>query len=215
MTTQNINQSVWKILQSDLAIQKDLNRDIVNIRALAKYIIKKYSLLASLDAVISAIRRFQGQEVFEEEDALLLNAFKDSLISTKNNIACITIPYSSPAIFTKIGKLGEDGKRVRIVIGSHEIKVFCEHQDLDEMKTLFRGPQLKIAPDLTQISVVTREVVQQIKGVAARITSEIALANINIIELLVCQPEFLIYIKEEDTVKAHNSLLKLCSGKGQ
>jgi hypothetical protein len=44
----------------------------------------------------------------------------------------------------------------------------------------------------------------------ARIASEVALANINIQEIIVCPPEFLIYVKEKDMVKAHESLLKLC-----
>ena len=50
------------------------------------------------------------------------------------------------------------------------------------------------------------------KGVLARMTSEIALANINISEVLSVPPEFLIYIKQEDIVKAHESILKLVRG---
>ena len=48
------------------------------------------------------------------------------------------------------------------------------------------------------------------KGVLARIATELSLGNINIHELIMCPPEFIVYVKERDIVKAHEALLKLC-----
>src|SRR3989338_3287830 len=89
--TLSINQQVWMILQKDLAMQKDIARRLINIRALAKYLIQKYDFSAGIDAVISAIRRFESQNTFSKEEKELEGIFKDGIVSTKNNIACITL----------------------------------------------------------------------------------------------------------------------------
>ena len=80
----SINQQVWKLISGDVSIQKGLKRDIINIRGLAKFFMKKYGVKASLDSVISAIRRYDGSETFTEEE--LTSVFKHCIISTKNNV---------------------------------------------------------------------------------------------------------------------------------
>jgi hypothetical protein len=68
----------------------------------------------------------------------------------------------------------------------------------------------KIQEGLSEINVKLSTKSVEIKGVLARIASEIALANISLQEMVVCPPEFLIYVKEKDIVKAHEAILKLC-----
>ncbi|MEK0346490.1 MAG: hypothetical protein QQN65_06625, partial [Nitrosopumilus sp.] len=54
---ENIREFIWKIIDTDISLKKDLLRGIVNIRSLAKYIIDTQTINVSLDSVISAIRR--------------------------------------------------------------------------------------------------------------------------------------------------------------
>src|SRR3989338_5183875 len=115
-----IAQTVWNILKSDLALQKDLDKGLINVRGLAKYILNKYSLEASLDAVISAIRRFEAEKVYEKEDKVILSLFKDAKIATRNNIACLTIKKAG----LKSMKAVLD-KDIRAIIGTEEIKIIC------------------------------------------------------------------------------------------
>jgi len=204
------NQEVWKILRSDLAIQKDLNRNLINSRALAKYVITKYNLTTSLDAVISAIRRFQGEETFREEEKAILSVFKNAVISTKNNMACITLNMR-PCHFLKKTNLAENSPSYRIIATPNEIKVMLEQPLLADIKKLFSKDEIiKIEENLSEIRIKVEESAVKTKGVLARIANEIALADINIQEILVCIPRFLIYVKEKDIVKAHEAILKLC-----
>ena len=138
----NINQEVWQILKSDLAIQKDLHRKLINTRALAKYIISKYMLRASLDSAISAIRRFQGQEKFKTEEKTLLSCFKGAVVSTKNNVACITIGLRPTYFFKKFCTTKKPS--LRITTGSREVKVIVEQPHMNDIKKVFD----KDAPDL-------------------------------------------------------------------
>ncbi|MBW2972988.1 hypothetical protein KY346_01195 [Candidatus Woesearchaeota archaeon] len=205
----NINQEVWHILRSDLAIQKDLHRKLLNTRALAKFIISKYMLRASLDSVISAIRRFQSQEKYLKEETALQSCFKGAIVSTKNNVACITLKLRPIDFFKKFCTAPK--YTVRMTTGSGEVKVMVEQPRLIELKKIFDKDDIKkIQNRLSEITVKLSTKSLETKGVLARISSEIALANINLQEMVVCPPEFLIYVQEKDIVKAHEAILKLC-----
>jgi len=205
----NINQEVWQILRSDLAIQKDIRRKLINTRALAKYIIQKYPIRASLDSVISAIRRFQSQERFIAEEHKLLSCFKGAVVSTKNNVVCITINLRPSDFFKKFCTVKKPS--LRITTGSREVKLIVEKPKLNDMKKAFDKEDInKIQEGLSEINVKLSTKSLATRGVLARIASEIALANINLQEMVICPPEFLIYVKEKDIVKAHEAILKLC-----
>lgn len=210
MKKNNTNQTVWKLLLMDLAIQKDIHRQIINTRALAKYLIKKYGLSQSgLDAVISAIRRFENEAPFEEEEKILHNIFKESIISTRNNIACLTLSLTVNDLvkrWTNAGKLPP----ARITTGRRTIKIMVDQPDIHLFKLMFSSDEIiKVEENLSEISVIVSERAILTKGVMARIANELSLANINIHELIVCPPEFLIYVKQSDIVRAHESVLKL------
>lgn len=213
MQKPNINQTVWKILESDLAIQKDMSRKITNVRALAKYILKKFALPVSLDSVISSIRRFQGAERFAEDEKALMNIFRDSVISTKNNMACVTIGLRSKDVFNRICTNGSALMPFKVTSGSEEMKIIVEQPHLEKVKNWFDKKEIReINKDLSELSVIVSEEAGHTKGVVARLSSELSLANINIHELIVIMPEFLVYVKEKDIVKAHEAILKLCEG---
>ena len=208
----NINQEVWHILKSDLAIQKDLQRKLLNTRALAKFIIQKYPISASLDSVISAIRRFQSQEKFAIEEKALLSCFKGAVVSTKNNVVCLTIKLRPADFFKKFCIVKKPS--LRITTGSREVKLIVEQPKLNDMKKAFDKEDIgKIQEGLSEINVKLSTKSLETKGILAKIASEIALANINLQEMVVCPPEFLIYVKEKDIVKAHEAILKLITNK--
>jgi aspartokinase len=201
---ESINQQVWKALQTDPAILKDLERKLVNTRALAKYLITKYELKVSLDAVISSIRRFPLQS-YQEEEKSLQRIFADSVVSTKNNMACITVNMPPNQAFSKLCTLSMP--TMRMTTGTEEVKIIVESTHADEIAKLFK--KAEIEKGLSEISVTVSEKAVKTKGVLARIAAEMSLANINIHEMLVCPPEFLLYVSQKDIVKAHERIISL------
>lgn len=214
MQKPNINQTVWKILESDLAIQKDISRKIINVRALAKHILRKYELPASLDSIISSIRRFQGATRFDEDEKGLLHIFRDSVVSTKNNMACIALALRSQDLFNKVCASGNQLVPFKISSGSEEMRIIVEQPHLGTVREWFdKKDVLHVEKDLSELSVIVSDAAVHTKGVIARLTSELSLANINIHEMIVTLPECLVYVKEKDIVKAHEAILKLCEGR--
>ena len=56
----NINQKVWRIIDIDSAIKKNLLEGLINTSALARKIAKEHDLVDNVDAVISAIDDTNG-----------------------------------------------------------------------------------------------------------------------------------------------------------
>lgn len=201
---ESINQKVWRALRSDPAIMRGLQRKLLNMRALAKYLIQAHELSASLDAVISSIRRFPLDSV-KEESKMYRDIFRNSVISTMNNITCATIKLPAHEVVQKLGKL--NGKGIRIVTGTDKVKVLVSGNTAVDLKKIFKGAHFE--NNLSEITVTVAEKAIKTKGVMARIAAELALANVNIHELLVCPPQFLIYVTEKDIVTAHSRILAL------
>ena len=204
------NQDIWKLLQTDLAVQKDLQRKLINMRALAKYLIKKYDLKVSLDSIISSIRRYQSDELFEEEETALLHIFRNAHITTKNNVVVISTNLTEAEFHKRFCKNNGHHRSMKLVTGSDGIKLIIDQHELEQYKALFTKEEMQnIDADLSEVSVIVNEQAAHTKGVISRLTSELAMSNINIHELIVAIPEFLVYVKHKDLVKAHDSLLKL------
>ena len=75
---QSIREFVWKIIDTDVSLKKDLLRGIINVRSLANYILSTQKIDASLDAIISAIRRYEKSPENKEEAYSVYNRYKVS-----------------------------------------------------------------------------------------------------------------------------------------
>ena len=208
----NINKIVWDVLDKDLAAQKDLSRKLINTRALAKYIIGKHNLSASLDAVISAIRRYSTKREYKEEERKLRNIFKDALISTKTNLSCITISQDAEEKIPEVIKKIDFAKHetFHLTTGSEEFKIFVDNHKIDDIKSIFTKKEIqKTNKNLGEVAIKLSQEAMKTKGILARITGEISLRGINLEDVLVCAPEIILFVKDKDLLKTHESLLQL------
>ncbi len=201
---ESINQKVWRVMRSDPAVLKGLQRKLLNMRALAKYLIKNYEVQASLDAVISSIRRFP-LDTIDVEEKVYHDIFSDSVVSTVNNICCATIKLPAHEVIKRLHELDCPG--IRIVTGTDKVKILAKSKYAPKIEELFKKSVIDCG--LSEIAVTVSEKAIQTKGVMARIAAELAIADINIQELVVCPPQFLIYVNEKDIVKAHERILSL------
>ncbi len=68
----------------------------------------------------------------------------------------------------------------------------------------------KIDQGLAEVTIHLDERTWSTPGVVAVLTSELSMNNINIIEVMSCIPEIIIFFKEKDLMKAYNVLYDLC-----
>ncbi|MEK6937122.1 MAG: hypothetical protein AABW58_03570 [Nanoarchaeota archaeon] len=200
----SIQQTVSSLLSKEVCVNKNLSQKLINSRALARFLIKKYNLNTSLDSVISSIRRYDIKKQ-EEDKKRVLALFKEAVISTRNNVSCITLKNFSLKDLTKLS----DIKGLNFVKGSKDFKIVVDKKDIKRIKDLFPGKVRKTEEDLAEISIVLTDKVLKQKGVLAEIANEISIHNININEILICPPEFSILVSNKDMVATHEIILGL------
>ena len=205
----NIQRVVNNLLQQDISIIKNLQRGIINTRALASYLIINYHLDTSVDAVISAIRRFEKEESMDDPN--IAPVFKDLIILTKNNIAAIKLKDDA---FYQIAKdyMADQllKKNMRLIKSKEYIKILITQKELEQKLNLFNKEDvLEITQNLCELRLILSKDFNKTKGVLARVSSELALHNVNIYDTILCVPEILFYVEEKELLEAQKSILEL------
>ena len=214
----NIVHSVWKILDNNPSIRREMSRGLINASALARYLIKEKKIDASLDAVIGAIRRYE----LEKPDDIFNNAYKllglTVNISTKSNLAEISLIKDSevqqilPKLFGIIQYIR--GDVLRVTQANDSIRLLIDEKNMKNVVGLF--PKNKIIAeetDLAEINIYIHPKMQTTPGILAVIASELATNAINVVEVMTCPPEMIWVVKKEDLVKASDVLFKICQPK--
>ena len=209
---------VWKFLDNNPCIKRDLSKGLINSRALAKYIIKTQNMDVTLDAVISAIRRYE----IGKKDDIFINArklIKNTLnLSTRSGLAEISIikdddvQRAIPGLFDVIEY--SRGEVLRVIQANETIKLIVDGKNLDNVIAVFpKNKILNIDKDLAEINLHMHPKMIVTYGILAVIANELAINSVNILEVMTCLPEMLLFVKEEDILKAYQILYQLCHPK--
>ncbi len=204
----SINQEIAHYLNSDIVLQRCLQREIVNIRALAQYLLKQYALPYTMDAVISAIRRYDVSENTSMNSEEIQKAFSKVSLSTKDNVALILLKDRA------FKEIAEDflGKKIlkdnfRLIKSKETVTLVVHQKELDAKISVFKSQDIiRTKKNLAEIRIQFHKDVTATKGIIARIASELALRNINIEEIIYSVPDVLVYVQEGSLIEAHKSL---------
>jgi len=213
----SVVEEVWKILDNSPCLRRDLSRGLINARALAKHILKEQKLDTTLDAVISAIRRYKTEnynDIFSKSSKILNQA----TISTKSKLANVALIKESevqnllPKLFSVIHY--NRGDVLRIIQADESMKILVDDKNLPRIQKLFPEKEIiKIDKNLAEINMHLHPEAVNTPGIAGIITNELSLNGINIMEIISCVPEMLFFVNEKDILKAHQVLYRLCHQK--
>jgi len=206
---------VWKILDKNPSIRRDLSLGLINIRSLAKYIIKEHKMKTTLDAVISAIRRYElgrQEDVFTIAHKLLSQTIN---LSTRNGLAEVSLIKDNevqqllPEIFEIIQFVR--GETLRIIQANESIRLLIDEKNLEKIKELFpKNKIIKIDENIAEINIRMHPEMRTTYGILAVIANELAINGINIMEVMSCFPEMLIFVEEKNILRAYQVLHQLC-----
>ena len=206
---------VWKFLDSNPCVRRDLSRGLINARALAKYILKEKKMDTTLDAVISAIRRYE----LGRQDDIFPIAYKmigqTINLSTRSGLAEMSLIKDEevqrllPQLFGMIEYVR--GEVLRVMQANESIRVLVDEKNLENITEIFPKEKiLKIDRNLAEINMNMHPKMRTTHGILAAIANELAINRINIMEIMSCFPEMLFFVREEDVLKAHQILHQLC-----
>ena len=210
----NITKEIQRFIDNDTAIKRDLSRGIVNMRALAQYMQKQMHTNANVDAIISAIRRYETNLDEEKRFAKAAELIKNAKISTKTGIAIIAM-LKDPSVQELLPKLFAvihyaRGEVLRIIQAEESIKIIVDEKNVSKVIDIFKkNDVLKIEHNLGEINMKLAPTSAKVSGILAILDTELASSNINIVETISCVPELLWFIDQKDLLKAHQTFLGL------
>ena len=217
----NIQHEVWRIIEKDPNIQLGLQRDLINIRALARYIAKQLdekNIEASEDSIISAIRRYPKENAFKDRLEHAREIVSQSTLTTRSHIANIALAKGKEAInvlreiFLLVNL--ERGETLRIVQGEESIKILIDEKNADKIVRIIpKSIILNVQKDLAEINMHLHPEAVKTPGIVLVLTTELMLNNIIMYEIMSCVPEMLIFVKENDLLRAYQVLFELCHPK--
>lgn len=188
-------------------------KGLVNRRALARYIIKAEQLEHStLDALISALRRFDIEK--QQEEDYFSKIIADVTISTKENVVIITLKKSAKVI-EKLSKViacidYSKGEIMKIVQGSLALKIFIDETNLKAVKDIFDEKEVvSVKKDIAEVNIIFPKEAGEHKGILSYVVSQIAIEGINITELITCTPELTVYVDEKYMFKVYETVWKM------
>jgi len=211
----NTVQKVWRFLDNNTSIKREMKRGLINTSALARYIINKWKISADQDAVISAIRRYRLDiytDVFDNAYKILSQTVN---ISTKSNLAEISLIKDDevqellPKIFSIIKYV--QGDVLRVTQANESIRLLIDEKNMEKVIDMF--PKKKIISKekgLAEINIYIHPQMQTTPGILATIANELAINDINIVEFMTCPPEMICVVKKDDLLRASRVLYKLC-----
>ena len=212
----NTRETVWKFIDTDISLKKDLPRKIINVRSLAKYILSTQKLNASLDAVISAIRRYNLDIKKNEDVNSTHSVLKQARVAIRTKMSSLLLKRTD-FVKTKLGRpdklmdfQGHD--IIRVLEGSQALTIVVDQKNFEKIKSTF--PKDLILEENKKVGMVEinyPRILKKTPGVFSIIYNELAENNISIIDALISSNEHILIIEEEKLLKAFELIQKLCS----
>ena len=216
----SVAKTVAKEIEDDVVVRRAMEKGIVSMNALAVHLIKKKNLHASMDAVVSAIRRYKQDNPLEkkyEKAVKIISESSDIRITT--NIAEIALEKNeeSQKMLQKAFNMVsyEKGEILLIIQGEKSIKLIINAKNKDKIIALFTKKSIiNIENNLAEINIHLSDDAVTTPGIISTLSTEFMLHDINIYESMSCVPEMLFFVKQNDVMKGYQVLSMLVSIKG-
>ncbi len=208
----SIQSVVWTYIDRDAAIQRTLLDGLVNVSALARRIARERGLEESIEAVVIAIRRYEGQPMRRESMARLQRLLRKAKITTKTKLASLILARNDRTE-KQLGRIYEDlplarESTLRIFEVSDRIKIICDEEHLGRLLGLFTEIDiLEQQARLSEIAINYPDDITKIPGVFAMLANEMALNGLSMIDSMICHREHIIIFAERDLEEAFSVVL--------
>ena len=104
----------------------------------------------------------------------------------------------------------EKGEVIRIIQAEESIRIIIDEKNLDKFFNYFsKADCISIEKNLVEINLHFTPEASKTKGILSLLSSSLNAEDINIVEVISCAPELLIFIRKDDLLKSLNVLNSL------
>jgi aspartokinase len=210
----NITERVNGFLNNDFIIRSCLFNNILSLRALSRFIIKKSKLEErNLDAVMSAIRRYKRDNKVKVQGRQK-NIFSGITIKTKDNVVDIYLSKNK-SVQEKLGNLNtsidfEKGDILRIIQAEQGIRIIIDEKNAKSFNEIFsKKDVISVNKSLAEVNIQFPTDTTKTLGIISTISSSLTSENISIYEIMSSAPELILLVKNNDLIKTLATLNNL------
>jgi aspartokinase len=207
-----ISNMTKKLLQEKPFIHEALEKDLINIMALAEMLqpeIEKELGKVKTSAISMAIRRYVEDNRKEHYTKIRLTSKSEILI--KSDLFEMSLERT-PTASKKMVKLYEivdfnQGDTLNIIHGNYEILIVSNDKYRKEMQKLLKEEKIKLTQTkIASLSVKIPTKCHNTPGFYYTITKILAMDNISIIDIVNTESEATFILNDDDIAKAYNTL---------
>lgn len=181
-----------------------LSERLVNIRALARSFISENNINVNVEAIVAMIRRAGIEPLVVKTNK---KAFYEIKIGMKDEIVILDYEKSKDVmdkIKDIISSVSYDkNETLKVVVGSDTIKIIVDSTNakvvIDEVG---RSKLIRKHSKVSEASLLFSSSAMDEKGIISYVSSQLLINGINIREIITCTPELIIYVDEEQSLKA-------------
>ena len=208
---------IERIIQADPVIKKGLQRGIINSRALVRFMQRVDGMDSTPESILGIIRRYPLEP---DNHSPPHHVFRGCELSIGNKVADLAIE-NGPDVMQRIAEFARTikttkGENLRVVVGLTSIRLIADQRTLDRFrKTLREQEIIRYATNLVEISLLFPPEAEETQGIYAKIVTELALNDVNLIGITCCSPESILLVAENDAPRAFDALQRLVVDEGK
>lgn len=208
----DVSRKVRQHLDVDPVLRGGLERGVLNARRAAKWLIDNHLPDCSEGAVTSALRRFSAtDDGCTMEPALHL--LKKAFLTTRSDVIEIHLAndhnfYTNLTQFTRVLDLAR-GDTLRIIQGARSVLLIIDQMKLPDFLEVFDANESSVMTGVSELDLVLPQDAQTTPGTLALVTNALAMEGINILDLVTCYREHLVFVDVKDSVRAFEVLTAL------
>jgi aspartokinase len=188
----SISENVWLYVKGKPYLQEALENGVVNYSALARMVGKEMGT-RNYDAIKAALLRISrklGKDRRNMEQKVL-KVLRTSRLEMRDKIAVIITHR----------KLD-----VPVIANAKSVSGHTYIVNSETVERLRSRDLLKIQKNLSMITVISPESLEETPGVIAYLLSALAIENINVVEFVSCYMDSLLVLKNSDVMRAYEIL---------
>jgi hypothetical protein len=205
---------VREYIDTHPSIKDGMQMGIINLSALARKIMDEKGI-RSEEAALMACRRYELDPKSRINEEAILKVLRRSKLEIRTKVVTMTA-RPSWHMYGKLEKVmsamrGREGN-VHIIQGTAGVTIIMDGAVAKEVRDIVGEDEvLKEEKDLVELIVNSPEVVEDVQGVVAFLSSSLSSKGINFVELISCYKDTMFVIEQKDMMAAFDTLNQIIS----
>jgi aspartokinase len=205
-------QVVRDYIDTHPSVKDCLKLGLINLSALSRRIMQEEGV-KSEEAALIACRRYELDPREKVNQAEIIRVLQRSKIEIRTKVAIITA-RPSWNIYAKLERamsaLRGRNHPLHVIQGTESVTIITDESVARELEDIVgREDVIKRQEDLVELVVTSPEVIEEVPGIMAYLSSTLAGKGINFVEVISCYKDTMFVIEEADMVKAFETLNRI------